>query len=220
MSAPAARPDALADAQPPAAAAGVDSNGNGTPTDDHEALRQTVAETQALPGGVPMPSTAGGMSLLPAPGAATGATADGHPAGGDGGFDTPQEQARAEKRALRQDDGQGPLPVENEKPRSSGSGSLTDKTLHDVGVAGPESTVDKGRGLFSRRNRGGEKGKKGAVAKSEASDDKDKDKDQTPALKPVGFFELFKYSTRTEILVDIVGIITAAAAGATQPLMT
>jgi hypothetical protein len=38
--------------------------------------------------------------------------------------------------------------------------------------------------------------------------------------KPVGLFTLFRYSTRTEIVVDIIGLVLAAAAGAAQPLMT
>lgn len=48
--------------------------------------------------------------------------------------------------------------------------------------------------------------------------------DETPAkpaqadaeLKPVSFFGLFRFSTRLEIFLDIIGIIAAVAAGAAQ----
>lgn len=40
--------------------------------------------------------------------------------------------------------------------------------------------------------------------------------DSTPALQPVSFFSLFRFSTRLEIFLDIIGIFCAVAAGATQ----
>lgn len=39
-------------------------------------------------------------------------------------------------------------------------------------------------------------------------------------VKPVGVFTLFRYATRTELLLNLVGLVLAAAAGAGQPLMT
>ncbi|CAK5279585.1 unnamed protein product [Mycena citricolor] len=41
-----------------------------------------------------------------------------------------------------------------------------------------------------------------------------------PALEPVGFLQLFRFSTSYEITLDVIGLIAAAAAGAAQPLMT
>ncbi|KAL1951601.1 hypothetical protein VTO73DRAFT_750 [Trametes versicolor] len=39
-------------------------------------------------------------------------------------------------------------------------------------------------------------------------------------IKPVSFLQLFRYSTRTEILLDYIGLIAAACSGAAQPLMS
>ncbi|KZT73923.1 ste6-like protein [Daedalea quercina L-15889] len=48
----------------------------------------------------------------------------------------------------------------------------------------------------------------------------DSDQPATTPTKPVSFFQLFRYSTKGEIIMDIIGIIAAAAAGAAQPLMS
>ncbi|XP_006462775.1 hypothetical protein AGABI2DRAFT_207384 [Agaricus bisporus var. bisporus H97] len=64
-----------------------------------------------------------------------------------------------------------------------------------------------------------------------SSDDKHDEKgDETTAeqpaeekkeeIVPVGFFAMFRFSTKFEITLDIIGLIAAAAAGAAQPLMT
>lgn len=37
---------------------------------------------------------------------------------------------------------------------------------------------------------------------------------------PVGFFKMFTFATKTEIILDILALFAAAGAGATQPLMT
>ncbi|KAH9858203.1 P-loop containing nucleoside triphosphate hydrolase protein [Lenzites betulinus] len=42
----------------------------------------------------------------------------------------------------------------------------------------------------------------------------------TEQLKPVSFLALFKYATRTEVLLNWIGIFAAIGAGAAQPLMT
>ncbi|KIY50745.1 P-loop containing nucleoside triphosphate hydrolase protein [Fistulina hepatica ATCC 64428] len=41
-----------------------------------------------------------------------------------------------------------------------------------------------------------------------------------PKIKPVPFFQLFKYSTNIELLIDAVGLVCAILAGAAQPVMT
>ncbi|KAG9315784.1 ste6-like protein [Chiua virens] len=41
-----------------------------------------------------------------------------------------------------------------------------------------------------------------------------------PSFAPVGFFQLFRYSTRFEIFIDFIGLIGAVGAGAAQPLMS
>jgi ATP-binding cassette subfamily B (MDR/TAP) protein 1 len=57
------------------------------------------------------------------------------------------------------------------------------------------------------------------------SKDKDKDGDKDgndgqPSFKPVPFFSLFRFTTAFETTLMILGLILAAAAGATQPVMT
>ncbi|KAH9936165.1 P-loop containing nucleoside triphosphate hydrolase protein [Fomitopsis serialis] len=48
----------------------------------------------------------------------------------------------------------------------------------------------------------------------------DSDKPTTTPTKPVSFFQLFRFSTKAEIVMDVIGIVAAAAAGAAQPLMS
>ncbi|CAE6466675.1 unnamed protein product [Rhizoctonia solani] len=47
----------------------------------------------------------------------------------------------------------------------------------------------------------------------------DKATEDAPLIPPVGFTELFRFSTPFELVLDVVGIVAAAAAGAAQPLM-
>ncbi|PVF95031.1 putative Leptomycin B resistance protein pmd1 [Serendipita vermifera] len=47
-----------------------------------------------------------------------------------------------------------------------------------------------------------------------------KDKDAPPEFPPVPFGQLFRFHTKLDIILDIIGIICAAASGAAQPLMT
>ncbi|CAE6468894.1 unnamed protein product [Rhizoctonia solani] len=62
-------------------------------------------------------------------------------------------------------------------------------------------------------------------SKKDASD-KEKEKetgkatDAAPMIPPVGFTELFRFSTPFELALDAVGLVAAAAAGAAQPLMS
>ncbi|KAG8907884.1 GTPase-activating protein [Tulasnella sp. 403] len=44
--------------------------------------------------------------------------------------------------------------------------------------------------------------------------------ESTQHITPVGFTELFRYSTRLEIFLDCIGLVCAAASGAAQPLMS
>ncbi|KAL0961414.1 hypothetical protein HGRIS_006363 [Hohenbuehelia grisea] len=45
-------------------------------------------------------------------------------------------------------------------------------------------------------------------------------KDTTPAVPPVSFTQMFRYSTPFELCIDAIGLVAAAAAGAAQPLMS
>ncbi|KAF8652628.1 hypothetical protein AX16_004289 [Volvariella volvacea WC 439] len=54
---------------------------------------------------------------------------------------------------------------------------------------------------------------------SKTSDEEEKEKEK-PALPPVPFHRLFRFSTKWELFLDFVGLIAAAAAGAAEPLMT
>ncbi|KAG7088358.1 hypothetical protein E1B28_012362 [Marasmius oreades] len=48
----------------------------------------------------------------------------------------------------------------------------------------------------------------------------DKAKEKEKELTPVSFGQLFRYSTKFELLLDAIGLVAAAAAGAAQPLMS
>ncbi|KAL0955250.1 hypothetical protein HGRIS_004145 [Hohenbuehelia grisea] len=45
-------------------------------------------------------------------------------------------------------------------------------------------------------------------------------RDDTPGTPSISFFQLFKYSTPFELLLNVIGVIAAAAAGSAQPLMS
>ncbi|KAG8776067.1 GTPase-activating protein, partial [Serendipita sp. 398] len=67
------------------------------------------------------------------------------------------------------------------------------------------------------------KDEKGLPAEEEKKDDNDdndpkaKEKDAPP---PVSMFQLYRFSTRLEIIFNLIGLVLAIASGATQPLMT
>lgn len=44
--------------------------------------------------------------------------------------------------------------------------------------------------------------------------------DEAPAVKPAGLFSLFRFATRGEIILNIIGLVVAAIAGAALPCMT
>ncbi|KIY50744.1 ste6-like protein [Fistulina hepatica ATCC 64428] len=56
--------------------------------------------------------------------------------------------------------------------------------------------------------------------KSKKDGNEKRDTSAVPNIKPVSFFQLFKYSTNTELLIDAVGLVCAILAGAAQPIMT
>ncbi|TFK74865.1 multidrug resistance protein 1 [Pluteus cervinus] len=80
-------------------------------------------------------------------------------------------------------------------------------SVEDVEKAPP---VQK-RGFFSRKSAP----KHDTKEKGAPNDDKAED----AKLAPVSIFQLFRFSTRLEIFLDIIGLIAAAAAGAAQPMM-
>lgn len=45
-------------------------------------------------------------------------------------------------------------------------------------------------------------------------------KDASDLVKPVGLISLFRFATKTELILNFIGIILACASGAAQPLMT
>lgn len=91
-----------------------------------------------------------------------------------------------------------PVPVNKEKRPVASSADSSDES--SIG----KQKAKKKRGLFGRKS-------KDAVV-----DPKDKKDD----LPQVGLFQLFRFSTRFEVFLMIIGLVLAVAAGATQPLMT
>lgn len=73
----------------------------------------------------------------------------------------------------------------------------------------PEPTVEKAV-------EDGESSEKG----TNPEDSNNKAAPEEPKLPPVGFTELFRYSTKFELFLDFIGLVCAAASGASQPLMT
>lgn len=85
------------------------------------------------------------------------------------------------------------------QPSSSGS---TDSNALDEKAG----NKPKKKGLFSRS-------KKDSTAVDATITDK-------PQIPPVPLFTLYRYHTKKEITMNLLGLVLAAAAGATQPLMT
>lgn len=102
--------------------------------------------------------------------------------------------------------------------------SATDEKHHDlpqpVTASSPTSPTKK-KGFFAAK-------KKDAAADNEKqhrdSDSTDAHADATapadlpvePPVVPVGFTELFRYSTKFELFLDAIGLVCAAASGAAQ----
>ncbi|TFK23399.1 multidrug resistance protein 1 [Coprinopsis marcescibilis] len=59
-----------------------------------------------------------------------------------------------------------------------------------------------------------------ASSKDAQFDSGEDDKSSAPSVASIGIFELFRFATRFEILIDIIGLIAAAISGCAQPLMS
>ncbi|KAF5338963.1 hypothetical protein D9611_008823 [Ephemerocybe angulata] len=54
----------------------------------------------------------------------------------------------------------------------------------------------------------------------DSSDSNSATEKEEPEVPPVSFFQLFRFSTKFELFIDVIGLVAAAAAGAAQPLMS
>ncbi|KAJ7761539.1 P-loop containing nucleoside triphosphate hydrolase protein [Mycena maculata] len=85
----------------------------------------------------------------------------------------------------------------------------------DEKAAVKASAPPQKRGFFSR------KPKVDKIEKDTDSETTDVEVEPVePELSPVSFLELFRFSTTFEIILDIIGLVAAIAAGSAQPLMT
>ncbi|KAJ3568190.1 hypothetical protein NP233_g5871 [Leucocoprinus birnbaumii] len=75
---------------------------------------------------------------------------------------------------------------------------------------------EKGEESGEKKTEDLEKKNEGQDQKTEGTDEKEK---KEPELPPVSFFKMFMFSTPFEIVMDVVGLVTAAAAGAAQPIL-
>jgi ATP-binding cassette subfamily B (MDR/TAP) protein 1 len=182
------------------------------PSDDSAAAAAAAsAQASALPTGVPFPSG------IPAPSAPVPATALASYATGPSARD-PHSRSDSSSSSSRAPSTPGnddekvaaQLAAEaraadmalatKEKPTSSSASAST--------LAKP-SSADKSLGFFARRKAKAAEAKKAKEKEAEAD-----------ALPPVGLFKMFRYATRLEVVFMLIGLVFAAAAGATQPLMT
>ncbi|KAL0069818.1 hypothetical protein AAF712_003088 [Marasmius tenuissimus] len=62
--------------------------------------------------------------------------------------------------------------------------------------------------------------KKSTVVAAEGKDKDEHGKEKEKEVEPVSIAELFRYSTKLELIMDAIALVAAAAAGAAQPLMT
>jgi ATP-binding cassette subfamily B (MDR/TAP) protein 1 len=89
--------------------------------------------------------------------------------------------------------------------RSTPTESDNDDKLPSLRKATPPPEPKKRGGFFSKKKEKKEMGE---------------EKDASDFVKPVPFFSLYRYSTKFEIIMNIIGLVLAAAAGAAAPLMT
>ncbi|KAG6814237.1 hypothetical protein H0H92_015352 [Tricholoma furcatifolium] len=68
------------------------------------------------------------------------------------------------------------------------------------------------QGFFARR--------KAAKDVDEKASDTPSEDSKTPDVAPVSFTQLFRFSTKFELIIDLIGLVCAAAAGAANPLMS
>lgn len=78
---------------------------------------------------------------------------------------------------------------------------------HDEKASRDEPSTPVKTGFFSRATR------KKAKERSPSPVPED---GKSPAVTPVSLFELFRFSTHTEITLDLIGLVCAAGAGASQ----
>lgn len=84
------------------------------------------------------------------------------------------------------------------------------------------SSADEKRTVTDQNNNWSEKldADDKAPVKVEVSKTEDKDEKEKDDVQPASFVQLFRFSTKFELLLDAIGLVAAAAAGAAQPLMT
>ena len=165
-------------------------------TSDKVETSEAPFQSIALPSGIPNPSAIGAAS---APYAQTGPEAQDvqHVAEKSGstvpavGANMVKADMSIEKEAL------GIQP-------SSSSRSTSSEKIDEKDVAGKTGTTKK-KGFFSRKKKD-----------ETIVDAGPKEKAEVP---PVSLFTLYRYHTKIEVLVNILGLFMAIAAGATQPLM-
>jgi ATP-binding cassette subfamily B (MDR/TAP) protein 1 len=153
--------------------------------------QNVIAETTIPTGGMFMPSATGAMGPIP-------------------GLPTLNPTKIA--KAAQADPSSS---TSNEKPRLSASPSQTNSSSSSTTDSQPTKALPTGkmkRSLIPFR-----KSRKDADTQNTKSKQKE---EEANALPPVGILELFRFSTPTERALNILGLLLAAAAGATQPLMT
>lgn len=161
--------------------------------DDERQLAQS--ELTVPPVGIPLPGAIGSLHAPPPVTSTSTSTAPTlHATSSASSDDHPN---------LKGEDAQVAAQLASQKKESPFSTDLSEKHAASV------SEKPKKRGFFARKK------DKDAAAK------KGKDKeDELNTLPPVSLFALFRFATKFEIMLDIIGLFLAAAAGATQPLMT
>jgi ATP-binding cassette subfamily B (MDR/TAP) protein 1 len=102
---------------------------------------------------------------------------------------------------------------------NASSSSSSDSIQHEKNLSGEDAKIaaqlaaekeklaPSKKSFFSRRKAKDAEEKKGKQKEDELS-----------SLPPIKLFALFRFATKFEIMLDIIGIILAAAAGAAQPL--
>ncbi|KAG8955981.1 GTPase-activating protein [Tulasnella sp. 424] len=98
-------------------------------------------------------------------------------------------------------------------------------TLPQPATASSPTSPTKKKGFFASKKKDAAENEK----QHRDSDSTDSHADATalaaaaspePQIVPVGFTELFRYSTKFELFLDAIGLVCAAASGAAQPLMS
>ena len=93
------------------------------------------------------------------------------------------------------------------------SAAVSEKTLR------PSSPSSGSSDSMTKKKKGFHFGKS-RKAKAEAEKKSEQKEQEAAAIPPVGFLKLWRFATGPERILNIIGLILAAAAGAAQPLMT